>query len=132
MDKTNKLYLSKVKRHFGWPINESLKKVIWRKLKNHSKNGKTINLKKLNEKEIKECKRIIDFIKNHISIEFDRTTTFGYLRKTKIGYSVQFFCSKNPNCNSRWLIRINITNNKVNLSCNQLCKHSLSAEPSIY
>ena len=74
----------------------------------------------------------IDFIKNHISTEFDKKTTSARIRKTKIGYSVQFFCSKNPNCNSRWLIRINITNNKVNLSCNQLCKHSLSAEPSIY
>ena len=60
--------------------------MIWRKFKDHSKNGKTINLKKLNETEIKECKRIIDFIKNHISIEFDRTTTFSYLGKTKIDY----------------------------------------------
>ena len=50
--------------------------------------------------------------------------------KTSIRYSLQLQCTKHYYFNVNWSIRINITNNQVNVICNSFCPNSISAEPS--
>ena len=108
----------------------SLNTDIWKMLSNNSKDGERIKRKELRDQDKIECKKIIDYARTLIANEFNRKTTFQRITKNMNGYAVRLVCSKNRKCNTRWPIRFIIPDNRVNVTCNELCDHFLTDKPS--
>ncbi len=104
----------------------SLNLDIWKRLSNNSKDGERIKRKELKDQDKIECKKIIDFSRNLIAKEFNRKTTFQRITKNMNGYAVRLVCSKNRKCNTRWPIKFLIPENRIHVTCNELCNHFLS------
>ena len=110
-----------------------MSKNIWKTIKTSTPNWsgiKIIKLQEISEEERSECNFIIDYGIKLVADQFDRKIAFHNIIKTNIGYSIYLRCTKHSHCKTTWSVKINLKNNEVNVKCNNLCVHLLSAEPS--
>ena len=110
-----------------------MSKNIWKTIKTSTPNWsgiKIIKLQEISEEERSECNFIIDYGIKLVADQFERKIAFHNIIKTNIGYSIYLRCTKQHNCKTAWSVKINLKNNEVNVKCNNLCVHLLSAEPA--
>jgi len=91
-----------------------------------------INMKALNDSQHQECDRIVKCAKKFIAEKFQCITSFSRLKKTTLGFEFTMACSNSDDwdCESIWVIRLDLNQKKSTVFWNFICNHMVQNEES--